>query len=129
MSLHIEKFTLDPTPSITFRFVVTHEMSNINKTLHGGCAVTMVDELTTILLAAMSKPGLYSRYGVSKGLKTSFLRPMNRGAEIRAVCELVHMGAKQAFLQTKMFEVDGGELCLIAEHEKTNTDPPVQSKL
>ncbi|KAH8434066.1 PaaI family thioesterase [Aspergillus melleus] len=129
MHLRIEDFSLEPTPSVTFRFTVTLEMSNINKTMHGGCAITLVDELTTILLAAMSKPGLYSRYGVSKGLRTSFLRPIARGAEVRAVCELTYMGEKQAFLQTRMFEVDGGRLCLLAEHEKVNTDSQAQAKL
>lgn len=132
MNLQIESFTPSPTPSITFRFTVTHEMSSINRTLHGGCAITLVDELTTILLAAMSRPGFYSQYGVSTGLRTSFLRPVKRGSSVRAVCELVHMGGRQAFLQTRMLEVDGGggeRLCLVAEHEKANTDSVGETRL
>ncbi|GAT26507.1 thioesterase family protein [Aspergillus luchuensis] len=44
------------------------------------------------------------------------------GMEIRLVCELVHMGKRMALLRAEIQKLDGS-VCVVAEHDKANTDP------
>ncbi|CAK47593.1 hypothetical protein An02g03130 [Aspergillus niger] len=73
-------------------------------------------------MAALSKPGLYSYGGVSRNLKTTYIRPVPAGTEIRVVCELVHMGKRMALLRAEIQKLDGS-VCVVAEHDKANSDP------
>lgn len=82
----------------------------------------MIDVLSSTLLMALSQPGLYSYGGVSRNLKTTYIRPVPVGMEIRLVCELVHMGKRMALLRAEIQKLDGS-VCVVAEHDKANTDP------
>ncbi|PLB45594.1 thioesterase [Aspergillus steynii IBT 23096] len=111
-------------PSVTFRFTVTEDMCNYTRHLHGGCVSTVIDTLSTLFVAALSKPGLYSLGGVSRHLHTTYLRPVPVGSEVRLVCSLKHAGKKLVLLKANLHRVDDGGLCVIGVNEKANTDPP-----
>lgn len=121
---HVETISSDPVPSVTFRFIVTKEMCNITEHLHGGCATTIIDTLTTVLLFSLSKEGLYSLGGVSRNLHTTFIRPIPVGTAMRLVCSLKHAGKRLVLLQANLHRADDNALCVIGINEKANTDPP-----
>lgn len=97
--------------------------------LHGGCAATLIDVLSTTILLGMSSPGRFGLGGVSRNLKVTYLRPVPRDTEIRLNCVLVHVGKRLALLRAEITRIDDGGLCVVGEHEKANTDPEMSEKL
>lgn len=97
--------------------------------LHGGCAATLIDILSTTILLGVSRPGVFALGGVSRHLKTTYLRPVPVGCEVRMRCEVVQVGRRLAFLRAEMGRVDTGEVCVLGEHEKANTDPEPEGRL
>lgn len=91
--------------------------------LHGGCTATLIDILSTTILLGMSRQGVFALGGVSRHLKTTYLRPVPQGTEVRLTCTLVQMGKRLAFLRAEISRVDNGDICVLGEHEKANTDP------
>lgn len=98
-------------------------------TLHGGCIQTLMFDFTTVLLVAVCKPGLYSRWGASQNFTTRFFRQLGVGEGARLVSELEYLGKRRVVLKAKLYSEKGGELCAVAEHEKVNTDKPANSKI
>ncbi|KAJ5708959.1 hypothetical protein N7493_010293 [Penicillium malachiteum] len=129
LEISIENFSQTPNPSVTYRFRVIEELCNNANVLHGGCAVLLVDDLTTVLLGALSKPGLFTRMGASKHLSATLIRPLRQGEEARIVSEIEYSGKNRAVLRAKLYRVESGELCAILENDRANTDPPVKSNL
>lgn len=97
--------------------------------LHGGCAATLIDVLSTTILLGLSRPGRFALGGVSRNLKVTYLRPVPGDTEIRLTCVLVHAGKRLALLRAEIYRVDNGDLCIIGEHEKANTDPEGDERL
>jgi acyl-coenzyme A thioesterase 13 len=97
--------------------------------LHGGCAATLVDVLSTTILLGVSQPGKFRFGGVSRNLKLTYLRPVPMETEARMVCEIVHVGKRLALLRAEIQKVDSGDVCVVGEHEKANTDPEVDQKI
>nr|XP_001399449.2 thioesterase family protein [Aspergillus niger CBS 513.88] len=121
-NLRFESATQDPPARVSYLLKVIPKQCNYLQNLHGGCAATLIDILSSTLLIALSKPGLYSYGGVSRNLKTTYIRPVPAGTEIRVVCELVHMGKRMALLRAEIQKLDGS-VCVVAEHDKANSDP------
>lgn len=97
--------------------------------LHGGCAATLIDILSTVILLAKSRPGVFALGGVSRLLKTTYLRPVPQDTEIRLRCTLVQVGRRLAYLRAEILRADNGDLCVLGEHDKANTDPEADEKL
>ena len=91
--------------------------------LHGGCASTLIDVLTSSILVGVGRPDLWALAGVSRSLNITFLRPVPVGTEARITCELVHAGRRLALLRAEIQRTDTGEICVIGEHDKANIDP------
>ncbi|BDD56089.1 hypothetical protein MAP00_001565 [Monascus purpureus] len=123
-SLRLEFATRDPQPRASYLLTVTQNLCNLMGNLHGGCAATIIDILTSTVLIAMSKPGIFTSGGVSRNLKVTYLRPVPEGTEARVICEVVHIGRRLAYLRAEIRRADTGALCMIGEHEKANTDDP-----
>ncbi|PYI08178.1 thioesterase family protein [Aspergillus sclerotiicarbonarius CBS 121057] len=121
-NLRLESATSGPPARVSYLLTVIPRQCNYLGNLHGGCGATIVDILSSTLLLALSKPGHYSLGGVSRNLKLTYLRPVPVGTEIRVMCEMVHMGKRMALLRAEIQRMDGG-ICVVAEHEKANTDP------
>ena len=75
-----------PTPQVSYLLTVPPNLCNYMGNLHGGCAATLVDVLSTAILLGMSRPGVFALGGVSRHLKTTYLRPVPQGTEIRLTC-------------------------------------------
>lgn len=104
-------------------------MSNYMGNLHGGCAATLIDVLSTTILLGVSEPGKFALGGVSRNLKVTYLRPVPTETEARVVCELVHVGKRLALLRAEIQKAASGDLCVVGEHEKANTDPEVNQRI
>lgn len=127
--LRIESYTEQPSPAITFYFRTVPEMCNLTKNLHGGCAATLIDGLTTVLLGAVSRPGLFSHGGVSRNLRLTYFRAIRAGTAVKLLCEVVHVGGRLALLRAEMYNDETGELCIAGENEKANSYMRSGSKL
>ena len=97
--------------------------------LHGGCAATLIDVLSTPILLGISEPGKFSMGGVSRNLRLTYLRPVPMGSEARIMCEVIHFGKRLALLRAEIQEAQSGNVCVIGEHEKANTDPEVTQRI
>lgn len=104
-------------------------MTNRLGNLHGGCAATLIDNLSTTILIGVSRPGIFQYGGVSRNLNVTYLRPVPLDTEIRVICEVVHVGRRLSLLKAEIRRVDNDELCVIADHQKANTDPDSNQKL
>ncbi|KAJ5805108.1 hypothetical protein N7474_010995 [Penicillium riverlandense] len=128
-SLRFETATLGPPPKVSFLFTIVPSLSNYMGNLHGGCAATLIDVLSTTILLGVSEPGKFALGGVSRNLKVTYLRPVPTGTEVRLVCEVVHVGRRLALLRAEIQKADTGDVCVVGEHEKANTDPEVTQRI
>ncbi|PGH31252.1 hypothetical protein GX50_05989 [[Emmonsia] crescens] len=115
-----------PHPRTSFLLTVTEPFCNNVGALHGGCATTLIDVTSTGMLIALSKPGHFAQGGVTRTLNMKFVRPVPIGVEVRIVNELVHAGKRLALVRSEIRRVDTGEVCVVGEHDKVNTDPDVE---
>ncbi|PGH12883.1 hypothetical protein AJ79_03983 [Helicocarpus griseus UAMH5409] len=111
-----------PPARVSFLLTVTEPLCNKSNGLHGGCAATLIDVTTTGLLIATSRPGMFSTGGTSRTLNLKFVRPVPRGTEVRIVNEIVHVGKRLGLVRAEIRRVDTGEVCVVGEHDKVNTD-------
>ncbi|KAE8353968.1 HotDog domain-containing protein [Aspergillus coremiiformis] len=128
-NLRFESATRGPPARVSFLFEVVPKISNYMGTLHGGCAATLIDVLSTTLLLGLSQPGHFSLGGVSRNLRLTYLRPVPRDLEIRLVCEVIHLGKRLALLRGEIQRADNGAVCVVGEHEKANTDPEAGGRM
>ncbi|KAL1982886.1 hypothetical protein VTN96DRAFT_814 [Rasamsonia emersonii] len=128
-NLRFEYATRGPPARVSYRLFVTPNMTNRLGNLHGGCAATLIDNLSTTILIGVSRPGIFQYGGVSRNLNVTYLRPVPLDTEIRVICEVVHVGRRLALLKAEIRRVDNDELCVIADHQKANTDPDSNQKL
>ncbi|WEW59719.1 hypothetical protein PRK78_005199 [Emydomyces testavorans] len=118
--------SLGPPTRAVFRSVVAPSMCNKLGNLHGGCAATIIDILTSVVLLAIGQPGMFSYGGVTRTLDVKYLRPVPEGMQIEIDCELLSMGKRLAMSRAVIRRVDNGDLCIIGMHDKVNTDPVLQ---
>ncbi|KAJ6155911.1 hypothetical protein N7497_004796 [Penicillium chrysogenum] len=128
-NLRFESATRGPPATVSFLLMITPPLSNYMGNLHGGCAATLIDVLSTTILLGISEPGKFSFGGVSRNLKVTYLRPVPTGTEVRLVCEVIHVGKRLALLRAEIQKAESGDVCVIGEHEKANTDPEVTQRI
>jgi len=127
--VRFESATKGPPARVTYRFTVTPDMTNRLGSLHGGCAATLVDTLSTCILQGVSRPGLFSLGGVTRNLKLTYLRPIPLSTDARLICEVVHVGRRLALVRAEIRRLDNGDICVVGEHEKANTDLETTRKI
>ncbi|KAH8424607.1 PaaI family thioesterase [Aspergillus melleus] len=128
-NIRFESATRGPPARVSFLFTVSPKLCNMLGNLHGGCAATLIDVLSTCILLGVSSPGHFGLGGVSRHLKVTYLRPVPQGTEARLVCEIVHVGRRLALMKAEISRADTGALCIVGEHEKANTDPEAGGKV
>ncbi|KAL4871803.1 hypothetical protein BDV12DRAFT_163145 [Aspergillus spectabilis] len=111
---------------IAFLLTVAPTHCNLLGNLHGGCAATLFDVLSSMILLGVSKPGQFEYGGVSRHLDVTYLRPVPVGTTVKLVSRVVHMGKRLALLRSEIVRVDDGNVCMVSDHEKANTDPEVR---
>jgi len=125
-NLRLESAREERPARASFLLNVLPEMTNSMNNLHGGCSATLVDILTSCVLVTVGKPGVFSYGGVTRGLRLTYLSPIPVGTEMRLICEVVQMGRRMSLIKAEIFRVIDGVLCVVAEHEKANTDPDIK---
>jgi len=121
--VRFESASLGPPTRVSYLFTVRPEHCNKNGVLHGGCATTLIDVLTTSILFGIRRPDFWILPGVSRSLNITFLRPVPVGKEARITCELIHAGRRLAMIRAEIQRTDTGEVCVTGEHDKANIDP------
>ena len=114
--------TVTPAVTATFAFTVQPEHCNRMQNLHGGCAASLFDFLTTLAIAIVSKPGFWQFLGVSRTLNVTYLRPVPVGTKVFVENEIVHVGKKLATLKGTMRRQSDGAVLCTCEHGKVNVD-------
>ncbi|KAF9881951.1 thioesterase superfamily protein [Colletotrichum karsti] len=113
-----------PHPSATFSFTVQPDHCNRANNLHGGCAATLFDFLTTLPLALINdRPGYWQYLGVSRTLQCSYVRPAPCGEECIVECEIVAIGRTLCQLKGVLRRKSDGAIFTTCEHHKFNVDP------
>lgn len=105
------------TQSAQFTFVVEPSFCNKGGNLHGGIATTLFDNLTTLALLTIAKPGYWDTFGVSRTLTVSFLRPLPANSKVLVDCEVVAAGKRMVNIMGTMKTADG-KICVTCVHDK-----------
>lgn len=111
-----------PHPSITISYTVQSDHCNRLHNLHGGCAATLFDFITTLPLSLINKPGFWQYLGVSRTLNTTYFRPVPAGVEVTIEAEIVQVGRKLATIRGTMRRRSDGAIMAVCEHGKANVD-------
>lgn len=102
---------------IIFSTTVTPAMCNKAGNLHGGCATTLLDNLSSFTFATWAKEGFLDTGSVSRTLNVTLLRPIPMGAKVRVVCEAVSAGRTLAHCKGQI-ELDNGKVAVTCIHDK-----------
>lgn len=119
-----------PTPTtalVTFSYTLPDYYSNPLGNLHGAAHALIYDNCTTLAVAAVSSPGFWMLGGVSRVLDVKYVRGLKVPDEVRVECEVVHVGRQSAAIRGVIRD-SRGRVCSTCEHDKTNIDPPAESK-
>ncbi|KAL4986368.1 HotDog domain-containing protein [Aspergillus falconensis] len=129
LDLAFHSASLTPQPSITYELTIAPKHCNHLGNLHGGCAATLFDVLSSMILLGVSRPGFFELGGVSRHLNVTYLRPVPVGTRVRLVSKVVNVGKRLALMRSeilRMHEDGREEVCVVSDHEKANTDPEVK---
>ncbi|KAK2801433.1 hypothetical protein FQN51_005327 [Onygenales sp. PD_10] len=101
-----------------FEFTVKPEMCNPFGTLHGGCATTILDLLSSAVVLTVPGPeGDMTTAAVSKNIMISFLRPVMVGQTVKVVIKIVmELGAHSSY--TGCISTMDGKVCVSFAHDK-----------
>jgi acyl-coenzyme A thioesterase 13 len=103
--------------STSWSFTAAPELCNKSGYLHGGCAATLLDSLTSAALLTIAKPGFVDGGCVSRTLSCTFLRPVPMGTECVVECWVVAAGKRTANVSGEIRTKDG-KVCVTCVHDK-----------
>lgn len=90
-----------------FTTTITPNMCNKGDNLHGGCATTLLDNLTSTSLVTLAKKGYLDSGSVSRTMNVTMLRPVPVGTKVRIICEAVATGKNLAHCRGQIELLDG----------------------
>ena len=103
--------------STSWSFIAAPELCNKGGNLHGGCAATLLDSLTSTALLTIARPGFLDGGHVSRTLSCTYLRPVPMGTECVVECRVVAAGKRTANLSGEIRTKDG-KVCVACVHDK-----------
>src|SRR2546423_2022838 len=103
--------------STTWSFIAAPELCNKGGNLHGGCAATLLDSLTSTALLTIAKPGFLDGGHVSRTLSCTYLLPVPMDTECVVECWVVAAGKRMANVQGEIRTKDG-KVCVSCVHDK-----------
>lgn len=112
------------TRSTLWSFTCAPALCNKGGNLHGGCAATLLDSLTSTALLTIAKPGFLDGGHVSRTLSCTYLRPVPMGAECVVECWVVAAGRRTACVRGEIRLKDPGsndgedKVCVECVHDK-----------
>jgi acyl-coenzyme A thioesterase 13 len=119
---------------IEWEMTILPTHANKSGNLHGGCAATILDNVTSTTLLTIAKPGSFDGAQVSRTITMSYLRPVPIGTKVKIECEVIAGGKNTANLWGAIKTMDG-KTCVTCVHDKVifNSDSlrrrPDQAKL
>ncbi|KAK6350793.1 hypothetical protein TWF718_003979 [Orbilia javanica] len=116
--------SLTPNASATFNFFIKDEYTNRSGNLHGGCTASIFDVATSMILVLVQKEGFWMRWGVSRTLNVSYLRPVPAGITVQVHCEVVSLGKRLVQMRALMTD-EAGNILATCEHGKVNIDSKI----
>lgn len=102
---------------VIFSTTITPAMCNKANNLHGGCATTLLDNLSSSSLVTLAKEGHLDTGSVSRTLTVTLLRPVPMGTKVRIVCEAVSAGRNLALCKGQIELLDG-RVAVTCVHDK-----------
>lgn len=111
------------TQSTKWSFTVTDNLCNKGGNLHGGCAATLLDSLTSTALLTVARPGFLDGGHVSRTLSCTYLRPVASGTECIVECWVVAAGKRTANVRGEIRTADG-KVCVACVHDKAVLEKP-----
>lgn len=98
-----------------FSATITPAMCNKGDNLHGGCATTLLDNLSSTSLLTLATTEYMN--SVSRTMNVTMLRPVPVGTKIRIVCEAVSRGRNLAHCRGQIELLDG-RVAVTLVHDK-----------
>ncbi|RPD56463.1 hypothetical protein L227DRAFT_578911 [Lentinus tigrinus ALCF2SS1-6] len=125
----VEVFTREKDGKQQARMVyeidVSEDMLNIGRTMHGGCAVYLIDVCSSVALmvlaGALDKPTNF----VSQALNTTFHAPAPAGAKLEIVNTTIAFGGRTVSAITEIWDVTNKRLCMTGVHNKMAPSKPI----
>ena len=116
--------TTHETPATAvFALTIEPYMCNVGGNLHGGCASTILDNLTSTVLHLGAREGFLDHGSVSRTLTVTFLRPVPLGMQCTVEAELVSAGRTLAHVRGVIRDA-AGKACVSCVHDKAVVQAP-----
>lgn len=97
-----------------FTLPILPAFCNVRQTLHGGCASTILDNLTSVAVIALADA---EHVSVSRTLTVTFLRPVAQGTTVTVEAELVSVGRTMVNLKG-LIRTEDGKVAVTCVHDK-----------
>lgn len=104
--------------STLWSFTCAPALCNKSGNLHGGCAATLLDSLTSTALLTIARPGFLDGGHVSRTLSCTYLRPVPMGTECVVECWVVAAGKRTANVRGEIRTKKDGKVCVSCVHDK-----------
>ena len=100
-----------------WELTIIPEHCNKGNNLHGGCAATLLDTLTSTALVTLARPGYLDGGHVSRTITMSYLRPVPAGTRVKVECNVQAAGQTTANVYGAIKTMDG-KICVTCIHDK-----------
>lgn len=117
-----------PEGTVLIELDVDRKFANLNSVLHGGAACTILDNITTLALPPIARPGYWDKFGgVTRTLNISYLKAVPVGTTVRVHAEVVQHGKTMCMIRGRMTSVDSNTVYCVGEHHKVGLVPKPKS--
>ncbi|KAH9915549.1 uncharacterized protein BXZ73DRAFT_106098 [Epithele typhae] len=103
---------------VTYRLTVAADMLNWNGSMHGGCAVYLIDVCSSAAISLLAMVQKKPWGSVSQALNTSFHAPALAGVTIEVVNTTTASGSRMLSSVTEIWDVTNSRLCMSGTHHK-----------
>lgn len=102
---------------IEYSVTITPAMCNKGNSLHGGCASTLLDNLTSSTFVTRAGDVYVDTGSVTRTLTITFHRPVPVGTKVRIICEVVNIGRNFAHCKGQI-ELPDGKVAITCVHDR-----------
>lgn len=89
---------------------------------HGGAIATVIDLVSSLALAPLSKPGQFVMLGVTRSLQITYISSASAGDVVLLDNEVISFGRRLACIRTTVRNKATGKTVAYSLHDKVNTD-------
>ena len=110
--------------NVTFELIIDASLCQQQGVMHGGAASSILDNLTSVPLLLIAKPGFLDGGNVSRTLTLTYLRPVTEGMKVRVEAEVMSVGKTMANTRGVMKDKKG-RVCVECTHDKVILPSPL----